>query len=204
MMRPTVSHNGSILLRFSLFLMAMTVALAAFAQPGNPSYSLSANTYLELEIQPIALLDIETGQSNTNFSLTVDAPSEAGEGLGTNALKTNNDNWINYSSGVPPTVTRKIQASINSGTIPTGFEIRLSAGNATGSGGGVLGSPAGGYIVLTGSPQDIIDGIRGAYTGDGPSNGHRLTYSLHHSGGSFSAVEQQNTTVNVLFTIIDY
>jgi len=203
-MRPTVSHKDSILLRFSLFLMVMTLALAALAQPGNPSYSLSANTYLELELQPIALLDIETSQANSNFSMTVDVPTEAGEGFGTNPLKTNNDNWINYSSGVQPTVSRKVQASINSGTVPAGFEIRLSVGNATGSGGGVLGTPLSGYIAITSSPQDIIDGIRGAYTGDGPSNGHRLTYALHHTGGSFSALEQQSTTVNVLFTIIDY
>ncbi len=174
------------------------------AQPGNPDYSLSATTYFEVDLQPIALLDIETSQATTNISMSVDVPTEAGLGLGANPLVTNTHNWINYSSGVPPSVNRKVQVSINSGTVPTGFEVRLSVGGATGSGGGVLGTPGGGSIVLSGSPQDIITGIRGAYTGNGANHGHQLTYSLHYSSGSFATVETQSVPINVIYTIMDY
>lgn len=182
----------------------LLLSVSLMAQPGNPDYSLSATTYFEVDIQPIALLDIETSQATTNISMTVDAPTEAGLGLGANPLVTNTHNWINYSSGVPPSVNRKVQVNINSGTVPTGFEVRLSVASATGSGGGVLGTPGGGYIVLSSSPQDIITGIRGAYTGNGANHGHQLTYTLHYTSGNFASVEKQNVPINVIYTIIDY
>ncbi len=191
-------------LRWSFVAIMLLVFEAVYAQPGNPEYSLSATTYFEVDIQPIALLDIETSQATTNISMNVDAPTEAGLGLGANPLVTNTYNWINYSSGVPPSVNRKVQVNINSGTVPTGFEVRLFVSNATGSGGGTLGVPGGGYITLSGSPQDIITGIRGAYTGNGPNHGHQLTYSLHYTGGNFAVIETQSAPINVIYTIIDY
>lgn len=185
---------------FITFLLWATIMVA---QPGNPSYSISSNTFFEVDINPVALIDIETTQASASFAMLVPVPTEAGEGFASNPLVSNSDNWINYSSGVPPTVTRKVQVSINSGTLPSGFELHVKAGAATGSGGGVLGTPASGSVVLSGSPQDIISGIRGAYTGDGANNGHQLTYELHYGGSNFSAIESEVVNINILYTIID-
>lgn len=186
------------------WLVLLVLPLFAFAQPGNPSYSLSTNTFFELEIKPIAILDIETSQATTNFAMNVSAPAEAGEGFGTGAAAINSDNWINYSNGVPPSVKRKILISVSNGTVPAGFELQVSVGSATGSGVGVLGTPAVAPLTLTTSPQDLIVAIRGAYTGDGAGNGHQLTFSLTPSSGSFSSVEGQTSQVTVLYTLMDY
>jgi hypothetical protein len=52
----------------------------------------------------------------------------------------------------------------------------LSTATVAGIGKGKLGSPSG-ILTLSSTPQTIVSGIGGAYTGDG-NNGYKLTYSL--------------------------
>ena len=62
-----------------ILMLAMGLVTVMKAQPGNPEYSLSTSTFFEVDIQPIAVLDIETSKATTNFAMDVDAPTEAGE-----------------------------------------------------------------------------------------------------------------------------
>ncbi len=173
------------------------------AQPGSPSFSLTTNTFVELDMQSIALLDIESNSATPNFTFTVPTITEAGQSVGSAPLATNNDNWLNFSCAVRDVTSRSIQVSVSTGTVPGGFEIRLSVGAASGFGGGTLGTPTASPITLSALPQDIVTGIRGSFTGDGANNGYRLNYSLYSTGADFDQVEAQNGQVTILYTIID-
>ncbi len=59
---------------------------------------------------------------------------------------------------------------------PSGIYLKLSTATVAGIGKGKLGSPSG-ILTLSSTPQTIVSGIGGAYTGDG-NNGYKLTYSL--------------------------
>lgn len=185
-------------------LLLLLSAAAVYAQPTNPSYTLSTNTFFELDMRPIALLDLESGGANANFTFNVAAPTEAGEGFIGNPLASNNNTWLNYSCAVRNVISRKVQVRISSGTVPSGFELTLQVGAASGSGGGTLGTATSSTIILSGVGQDIITGIQGAYTGNGTNNGHLLTYELNYTGiGGFGVVFQSSNVINILYTIMD-
>jgi hypothetical protein len=191
-------------MRSLAFLCFSVMGLMAFGQPTNPSYTLSTNTFFELDMRPIALIDLESGGANANFTFNVTPPAEAGEGFGSNPLATNNNTWLNYSCAVRNVVSRKVQVRISSGSIPNGFELTLQVSGASGAGGGTLGTATGSTIVLSNSEQDIITGIQGAYTGNGANNGHQLTYSLNYTGiGGFGVVFQSTSVINISYTILD-
>lgn len=189
--------------RSLLSAMAFCLCSSVFAQPENPDFSLTSSTYFEIDIQSIAIVDIESFGASTAFALSIGAPTEAGSPLGTNPLATNSDNWLNYSCAVPYVTARNIQVSISDGSIPSDFEVRLDVAPVAGAGGGVTGTPVGNEVTLTTTPQEIVSGIRGAFTGTGAGNGHQLTYSLHYLGTNFQALESKNIQISVLYTILD-
>lgn len=174
-----------------------------WAQPENPSFGLSSSTFFEVDMQSIALVDIESFGGNKDFSLSIPLITEAGNPLGANPLATNNNNWLNYSCAVPVVISRRIEVNLSAGTLPPHFEVQLTVGPATGSGGGNLGVPPGGALSLSVTPQIALNGIRGAFTGDGAGNGHRLTYELHYNGNNFHLLEQEDITLTVQYTIMD-
>lgn len=184
----------------------LVISTCIIAQPGNPEFGLRASTYFELDLQSIALLDIEEAGNNANFNLNVNPPTEAGNGFdfGTNPLATNNNLWLNYTCAIPIGISRNIQVSISNGTLPTGFELTLQVGGDAGAGGGNIGSAASGIITLSAAPQNIITNIGGAYTGNGSGSGNQLTYSLNVAGvTNFEDLFQSNSILTILYTIID-
>ena len=156
-------------------------------------------------IPEVALVDIE-GSSGTSINLGPTAPTEAGLALDFSA-QTNNDLWINYSSIKHGTndPTRDITAKISSGTVPAGMDLIVTAGADASNGDGTMGSSTG-AVTLTGSDQDVITGIGSAYTANGVSNGHNLTYSLsvNVAAGSYAQLDAEDAnTVSVTYTISD-
>ena len=174
-----------------------------FAQPENPNFSLGTSVFFEVDMKTIALVDIESFGASNDFTLTIATPTEAGNPLGSNPLATNTDNWINYSNAVPIVTSRNIEVSISSGSVPTDFELDITAAAAAGSGAGNLGTPNAGAITLSGTPQDLITNIRGAYTGDGPGNGHQLTFELNYTGTDFDQLDSEDFNLSILYTIVD-
>ncbi|HKL34590.1 MAG TPA: hypothetical protein VJ919_18765, partial [Tangfeifania sp.] len=61
-------------------------------------------------------------------------------------------------------------------------------------------------VVLSNQPSDVIVDIGSCYTGKGINNGHYLTYKLEKdkSSESYAMLNQQNTSVNVVYTLTDY
>jgi len=88
------------------------------------------------------------------------------------------------------------------GTVPAGLQLTVQAGSFSGSGVGTFGTSAG-VITLTGTAQNLLTGIGSAYTGNGPSNGHNLTYTLSQVG-SYAALDFDNSnTLTVTYTLSD-
>lgn len=171
----------------SFFFMAYVSRAQLDSQSKNVGVSIGA----------IALMDIE---SSGSVSLSVNALSEAGMGLG-EVVDSDQTLWINYSCSDHSSGSKRIDANISAGTIPSGLQLHLTAGSYSGSGDGVLGNSTGAKI-LSGTSQTIIDGIVRGYTGNGTGNGHQLNYELKiDQFGDLSVTS--SAVITVQFTIID-
>lgn len=181
-----------------LVLLAIVMLMAissAFAQDTNSD----AHT-ISIGIPKVALLDLESS-TGLAISLQGTAPTEAGEKVNFNA--TNSTLWLNYTS-IKSTAnpTRKVSVQLTGGSVPAGLQLTVQAGSFSGSGVGTFGTPSG-VITLTSTAQDLLTGIGSAYTGNGPSNGHNLTYSLSQVG-SYAALDFDNSnTLTVTYTLSD-
>lgn len=155
----------------------------------------SGNKTVSVTLPVVTLLDIEPA-GNTILNFTV--PTDAGKALVNPVVNTSK--WINYTSAIAPAgLTRKITASVNQ-TIP-GIDIKIQAAAASGSGGGTLGTPSG-QVILTTTPVTIINGIGGAYTGNGANNGHMLTITVAPNNYSNLAAIN-NTSIVITYTITE-
>ncbi|MDD3723149.1 MAG: hypothetical protein PHW92_11830 [Lutibacter sp.] len=161
-----------------LFFAAAIVlsANAAFAQDTNSDSHL-----VNINIPQVALLDLEVATGTTAITLDGTAPTEAGLPMTFGAAATNATIWMNYSSIVKGSVSRKVTVAITDGTVPTGLKLTVLASEASGTGGGTKGTPAASAITLTATATDIVKGIGSAYTGDGANKGHNLTYKLDYA-----------------------
>lgn len=189
-------------LRVYIILIGILSGMLCHAQPGNPSYSLSAKTFFEIDMQSIALLDIESSQASANFTLSVPIPTNAGS-VYSNPLAVNSHNWLNYSSAVRNVISRNIQAHIGYGSLPASLSLHLSVSPASGSGMGGLGMAGSAALILTNTPQNIITSITGAFTGDGALNGHQLNFELHYNGTNFEDLSFGSENLTIIYTIID-
>ena len=185
----------------NLFLATLITitSLNAIAQDTN-----QADHTLSIEIPEIALLDIESKDGN-NISLTATAPTEAGDKV--IFEQTNSDLWINYSSIVGSKETRQVTVQITDGNVPDGIELTVMATNDAGSGEGTMGKAAKAPIVLNDKKAtNIIDGVGSAYTGNGASKGHNLTYKIAQSDDkdSYSKLNfDQSTSITITYTLTD-
>jgi hypothetical protein len=128
---------------------------------------------VNLTLPSVAKMDVEPNKNGFNLALT--APTEAGNGV--TSQTTNSTKWINFTSAVSPCTSRTISANL-SGTSLGGLDLKMGIANYSGGGAGARGTSSS-SIILTNSPQIIINGIGGAYTGNGINNGYKLTYSLN-------------------------
>lgn len=161
------------------------------------TYLLTAQTgsrSVSFTFSEVALLDIKPATNYMN--LAINAPAEAGRAATVPVV--NATKWLNYTSAIrlldpKRTVTAQIDQLI------AGVTLKLQAATASGSGGGLLGTPAG-NIVLTTSPVVIITGIGGAYTGNGINNGHLLQFSLEVNDYK-KLVQTTNKVITITYTI---
>jgi hypothetical protein len=171
-----------------LFLIFLLFSSKVFAQN-------TANSTVSFTLPSVSLLDLAPDRNS--FTLTFVAPTEAGNVI--TSTSTNNTKWLNFTSAVPPSVTRKITAHL-AGTIPYGVNIVVNVANVAGSGAGVRGIPVS-SVVLSNTPQTIVNAIGGAYTGSGTSQGYQLTFSL--GVGDFSQIRNQTTNTTIVYTLAD-
>lgn len=190
------------ILRASLIasLLAFAGVSGLYAQDDNDD---AHNVVITLP--EVALLDLESS-AGTAISLGPDAPTEAGEALDFSE-ETNSDIWINYSSiiGSKTEPSRDITVQITSGKVPEGLELTAIAAKDAGMGDGSMGTPTA-KIILDNSAQEIIKGVGSAYTGNGVSKGHQLTYqlALNEKQGSYAKLDFDNSnTLAITYTLTD-
>ena len=155
-----------------------------------------------ITIPTVAIIDIEGPEGE---SLTINlTPSydglEAGAAVDFSTA-TNSDLWLNYTSIVGSQQTRSITAAIT-GDLPSGVTLKVVAGAAASTGNGAKGSPES-IISLSSTAAPLISGIGSAYTGNGPSNGHQLTYSLEMADESYASLVADSYSVTVTYTITE-
>ncbi|SHM39471.1 hypothetical protein [Chryseobacterium polytrichastri] len=183
---------------------AMSLFALAFSAHVNAQDTNTDNHTITISIPEVAIVDIEPAATK-NITLGFTAPTEAGQPLLPSA--SNTTLWLNYSSiksVADPTrnVTVKLDAII------PGIDIHVTAAAATGAGAGTLGTPSA-QLTLSAVDQTIVSGIGSAYTGNGASNGHNLTYALAAGsgpGGVAAYADLQataTTTAKVTYTISD-
>ncbi len=180
---------------FLILGVLLTVTITSSAQTTGTGYLV-----FNVNIPEVALLDIEPA-GNTNISLTFAPPGEAGEAP---AFKntSNNSLWLNYSNSRPVNGPfRKINIQLH-GSLPPGITIRLKASPGSGlCGNGSFGIPND-EITLSNSPQTLISGIGGAFTGDGAGCGHRLNFIFTISESELLQ-STQNNIVQLTYTLAD-
>jgi hypothetical protein len=172
----------------AIFFITSFYSLHAQVPVSNSSVSIS------LDLQPIALLDIEP--DNSAISFIFGTPSQAGGSLTLPA--SNNTKYINFTSAVTPGSTRRIDAQIN-GSLPIGTKLRLQTTGPT-YGGGNRGAVSNGDIYLTNGSQTIVNSIGGGQTDNG-QRGYRLNYSLEIQ--NYSQLRAESGTVSITYTLSD-
>ncbi len=157
---------------------------------------------IAISIPEIAILDIETtGSENVTFALNADNLEAGAEFI---VDEENSDLWINYTSIVAVAGNER-SISITADDVPEidGFTLKVIAAEYSGSGEGTLGDPTT-IVTPSESPTDIITGIGSAFTGDGNSNGHNLTYYLDFDGDFADLnVDDAGMNIEIKYTITD-
>lgn len=154
-----------------------------------------SSVLVNLNLSSVSKMDVEP--DNSGFNLDLAPPSEAGEGVKTRSK--NASKWINFTSAVDLNTSRKISAQLSGGALK-GLDLKLNVSSYSGSGAGVLGSSVS-AIILNETPQTIINGIGGAYTGNGINNGYNLIYSLKVA--DFSSLRNASKSFSIVFTMTD-
>ncbi len=162
---------------------------------------------LAITIPAVALVDIETTTATKDLTFAFETqPSAALEeaGLPLKNPDPNTDLWINYSSIQAGTTAKKITVRVNN--LFAGVDIKVLAAADAAAGDGALGTSSL-ELTLTEADQDIITGIGSAYTGDGNSSGHNLTYTLGFATSGVAEYEDLRsgvgTPITVTYTIAD-
>jgi hypothetical protein len=188
--------NGKKKSRMLLLLaVLLTVEIVAIAQSSGTGYLV-----FNVNIPEVALLDIEPA-GNTEISLIIAPPGEAGKAP-VLANSSNNSLWLNYTNSRSANGPfRKVNVQLH-GSLPPGIAIRLKASPRSGlCGSGMFGIPND-EIVLSNTPQILISGIGGSFTGDGAGCGHRLNYTFTISESELLQYTL-NAVIQVTYTLAD-
>lgn len=172
----------------------------------NAQDTNSANHNIVIGVPNVALLDIESGGANNDINMSFAVPAEAG--LPITPVADNNTLWLNYSS-IKKTSTYSRTVAVSLGTVIPGVAIKVTAAAHTGGGAGTFGLTSG-QVTLTTAAQPILTGIGSAWTGDGNTNGHQLTYNVSYGGAgtgpgtaNYADLVVNSNTVVVTYTLSD-
>lgn len=153
---------------------------------------------INVNLSELSLLTIMPDKSAVIIAIS--SPSKAGN-LPTVSMS-NNNKWINYTNALSSfDKSRRILVQVTYGTIPQGMKIYLEAASFSGSGKGTMGQPQG-KVLLSAQSVLLINNIKGAYTGRGAFNGHKLTYSVEIADPS-QIINIGENELQVTYTIAD-
>lgn len=185
-------------MKYVLFVMCL------FVLGGNNVFAQweEGELNVSFSLPPVALVDIEPAVENSiHFSIVPATESGASPQIHKTSSSVKSL-WINYSSALQNAQnTRSIVAEISGGVLPEGISLNVEASGYEGGGDGQYGQSAG-KVSLSGQPQVIITNVGNCFTGDGPNNGHSLTYSIEVSDyAKISTADEASFTI--LYTLSD-
>lgn len=157
----------------------------------------SGSSDVNFTLPGVALMSVASSGSK-DITLTFALPTSPGQNLQPPAVHAGL--WLNYTSAVSSTVTRKIQVQLET-ALPTGLSLFLQVSGPTGAGAGQRGTALGGNILLSTGSQDIVTGIKGAYTGIGTGNGCQLSYSSTIT--EITHLRRSNLPITITYTFTD-
>ncbi len=180
-------------------IIAIVLVATAATKTADAKDKNSSQHNLQIKVQEVAFIDLETTGADFDIMLNPSTPTEAG--LGVDFSKASNSElWLNYSSIVKKNKTRSISASIN-GNLPDGTTLTVQATEPAGNGEGDLGTVNPTAQPLTDKEAVIVSDIGSCYTGDGNSSGCNLTYKLDLGEDSYAGLMTGNYSVQVTYTI---
>lgn len=185
----------------------LTLALVTISANMNAQDTNIATHNITIGVPNVALLDIESGGANNNINMSFTVPLEAG--LPITPAADNNTLWLNYSS-IKKTTTYSRIVSVKLGAVVPGVDVKVTAAAHTGGGAGTFGLPSAQLTLNATTDQSIISGIGSAWTGDGNTNGHQLTYNVSYGGAgtgpgttNYADLVVSSTTAVVTYTLSD-
>ncbi|MFT5724669.1 MAG: hypothetical protein ACI9JN_001788 [Bacteroidia bacterium] len=189
-MKTTLNlHKILLLLSCTTFLLGRTTMLHAQSQ-GSGDVVITIPQASSIHVN---------GLNGSSIQLTPTAPANAGLPLNFTAA-TNNSLWLNYSAISQE--GKDIYVIITSGTLPDGLALKVNANVLSSAGQGNFGAAAG-TVFITAAGQCIVKGITTCYTGEGPTLGRQLAYTLVNTGQYAQIQTMENNIVTVCYTITD-
>jgi len=156
MLNSTNRWKYLVMILLSLVLYGKTVAQVYTTNV----FTITINDVSLIRINPLSTISM-------NLLATV-----AGE---TTSPKSNSTAYLQLTSIAPANQTRRIMASVTTGTVPAGTLLYLTASSCS-TGGGDHGTPSGQITLLKNINTTLINGIGSGYTGSSATNGFNLTY----------------------------
>lgn len=154
-----------------------------------------------VSIPEVAIVSV-AGNGSTTVAFGLTGPTEAGRPFEGDD-QYDSTLWLNYTSVRGTSKPKKdVYVKISSGTVPSGFTLRVKALSDAGHGNGGMGNPVNGWITLSSSDQKIIQNIHTGYTGNGHQNGHQLIYNLQIDDISSVDADDQ-ASLEITYTITD-
>ncbi len=174
---------------FVLCLIALTLiaVVGRVAVVGN-----TATQVVHIRVEEIAVMDV-IGALSEPLTLTVPQSSDV-------APVEHANTYLRYTSLVPEGKTRMITAAITAGSIQKGYALTLEAISISGN--GSCGNPVPGGVYLSRTPQSIITGIGGCYTGTASTDGALISHALVVKD-VVSLVSSETRTITISFTLTD-
>lgn len=174
---------------FVVCLIAVTLiaVVSSVAVAGN-----TATQVVHIRVEEIAVMDV-IGALSEPLIFTVPENSEA-------APVEHANTYLRYTSLVPEGKTRMITVAITAGSIPSGCALTLEAINLSCN--GSCGNLVPGGVYLSRTPQSIITGIGGCYTGTASTDGALISHALVVKDAA-SLVSSETSTITISFTLTD-
>lgn len=173
-----------------IFLFGTTLCLSAQNDNETVSFTLSE----------IALISLQPNDEAVVMNIQIE------EEAGLLQITSNQDNtkYLNYTAAVAANGSGKaIYVEINSGSLPPGINLSITASGYQGTGGGTFGYPLGEVLLDGSGSEKLIGGIGGSYTGVGAGNGHQLTYKITGTEPENAGQWNGNSSLLITYTLAD-
>ena len=185
----------------------LTAALIGFTITASAQFSATATQQLDIIIPTYSGIALET--EKLTFDFTADAPTVAGNNLGSAQKTASTYMKISNMDQYDDQANTKIALTMTG--LRDGLDLKLQVvapnGNAKGDLGDIESDYAALFSLSNSTADDIITGIGTCYTGSATGDGYQLNYQLDVTGDGTNIVEDiadgnaNAVTTQIVYTI---